>query len=409
MLGLWGCLCSPAPADDWMQWRGPDANGVAVGESYPLKWTAEEGVLWKAALPGLGASTPIIFDDHILVTGGHDGKNSTLCLDRAGKQKWEVLLGDERAARNRKASGSNSSPVTDGSYLFVYFKSGDLACLNFQGEVLWHKNLQQQYGPDTLWWDLGTSPVLTKNQVVVAVMQSGSSYLVAMDKRTGDVAWKVDRNLDAPGEAAQSYTTPLVLCEGERETILVLGADHVTGHDGATGKQLWMTETLNPDRVQNYRSVSSPVVSRGVLVAPYSRGGSLTAFRLQGPAASEPPARLWESDGPAADVPTPVAHQERLFTITDRGRLAMLNLGTGEVIATADVPRSRAVFSASPVFAAGHLYVTNESGTTYVFRVGEQFELVAENKIDIFTIATPVFVAGRIYLRTDEYLFCIGS
>jgi hypothetical protein len=72
MLGLWGCLCSPAPADDWMQWRGPDANGVAVGESYPLKWTAEEGVLWKAALPGLGASTPIIFDDHILVTGGHD-------------------------------------------------------------------------------------------------------------------------------------------------------------------------------------------------------------------------------------------------------------------------------------------------------------------------------------------------
>ncbi len=404
-----GFLATPSFAENWMQWRGPDARGVAAGDSYPLTWSAEQNVIWKTPLPGLGASTPIIYEDHIVITGGHDGQNSVLCLDRSGKQRWEVLLGDETPARNRKASGSNSSPVTDGQTIIVYFKSGDLAGLNFAGEVLWHKNLQQQYGRDTLWWDLGTSPVLTKDHVVVAVMQTGSSYLVALHKKTGEVAWKEDRNLDAPGEAAQSYTTPLVLRDGDRETIVVLGADHVTGHDGATGKQLWQTASLNPRRVQNYRSISSPVVSQGVLVAPYSRGGSLTAFRLQGPAASQPPELLWENDGPAADVPTPVVEGNRLYTCTDRGQVAILNLETGESIATASAPRSRSAFSASPVLAAGHLYVTNESGSTYVFKVGEQLEQVAENNTDIFTIATPVFVDGRIYLRTDEYLFCIGS
>lgn len=406
---FFGLIRSGWGAENWPQWRGPSANGVAVGDSYPIKWSATENVLWKFPLPGLGASTPVIWQDHIFVTGGHDGKNSALCIDRSGKQLWEVKLGNEAPARNRKASGSNSSPVTDGTYVFVYFKSGDLACLNFDGKVLWHKNLQQEYGRDTLWWDLGTSPVLTKEYVVVACMQSGSSYLAAFKKASGEVAWKVDRNLDARGEAAQSYTTPIVLQDGDAETILVLGADHITAHEAASGKQIWISRSLNPRNIQNYRSISSPVVSDGIIVAPYSRGGSLTAFGLGALSSGAEPQELWDSDGPAADVPTPVAKDGRVYICTDRGEVAMLDIKIGKTLASASVPRSRNVFSASPVLAAGHLYVTNEPGTTYVFKVGDELELVAENQLEIFTIATPVFVDGRIYIRTDEFLFCIGK
>ena len=150
-------------AENWPSWRGPTFNGVAPGSDYPLKWSAEENIIWKYQLPGIGASTPIIWEDQIFLTGESGGMNSVLCLDRNGKKQWETTLDNEKAARNRGASGSNHSPTTDGSHLFAYYKSGMFACLDMKGAVIWKKNLQELYGKDTLWWDLGTSPVISAN------------------------------------------------------------------------------------------------------------------------------------------------------------------------------------------------------------------------------------------------------
>src|SRR5262249_14040398 len=172
--------------------------------------------------------------------------NGVFCLNADGTRAWQKKIGQERPGKNGKASGCNPSAVTDGKHIFVYFKSGDLACLDFQGNVVWQHNLQKMYGEDTLWWDLGTSPVLTRNYVVVAVMQTGPSYLIAFDKKTGKKAWKHDRNLNAPVEAAQSYTTPVVVDEQGREMIVVLGADYVTAHDAADGREIWRVGSLNP-------------------------------------------------------------------------------------------------------------------------------------------------------------------
>ncbi|MEZ6063996.1 MAG: PQQ-binding-like beta-propeller repeat protein [Planctomycetaceae bacterium] len=396
-------------AENWPQWRGPAANGVAPGAGYPIKWSAAENVLWKYKLPGLGASTPVIWGNDIFLTCENQGKNSVLCLDRSGKERWSVSLGQEVPAKNRKASGSNPSAVTDGENVFVYFKSGELACLSADGKIVWQKNLQQMYGADTLWWDLGTSPVLTKKDVVVACMQSSGSYLAAFDKASGEPDWKQDRNLDAPGESEQSYTTPLVIDAAGGQTIVVLGADHVTGHNAATGKQLWIVGGLNPDRRQNWRSISSPVFSDGLVVAPYARGESLTAIRLGGEGNVTKSHVAWSTGGPAADVPTPVASDGKLYVCTDHGTVAMIDIASGNVLDEQEVQGRRVTVSASPVLAGGHLYVTDEGGTTSVYRAGDKLELVAENALDDFAVATPVFADGRAYIRTDGFLWCIGE
>ncbi|MFM7921967.1 MAG: PQQ-binding-like beta-propeller repeat protein, partial [Planctomycetaceae bacterium] len=187
--------------------------------------------MWKVPLTIRGASTPAVIGDRIFLTGTRDSSNVVQCFSRAGSLRWERVLGTSVEGKPGKdGTGANPSPTTDGRYVFVYFKSGDLACFTVQGQLQWQHNLQQMYGQDTLWWDLGTSPVLTDNAVVVACMHSGPSYLAAFEQGSGKLLWKHDRELGAPEEAAQSYATPVVVGEGDQQQIVVLGADHVTAH-----------------------------------------------------------------------------------------------------------------------------------------------------------------------------------
>jgi hypothetical protein len=176
---------SVAAAANWPNWRGPGYDGVAPGEGFPTEWSATKNVLWAVDLPGKGASTPVVWGGRIVLTCAIEGDNGVVCLDRSGKLLWRQTIGTEIPGKNAKASGCNPSTVTDGERFYAYFKSGDLACLDFEGSVLWQQNLQKMYGKDTLWWDVGTSPVLTRDFVVVAVMQSGPSYLAAFDKKPG--------------------------------------------------------------------------------------------------------------------------------------------------------------------------------------------------------------------------------
>ncbi len=275
-------LSLPVWAGNWANWRGPSLNGVAEGTGYPTEWNESRNVAWKVKLPGRGSSTPVVWGDHVFLTCGMEGANAVLDYDLQGTERWHQKIGTEKPGKNKKASGSNSSCVTDGQLVFAYFKSGDLAALDFAGKSLWKINLQEKFGEDTLWWDLGTSPVLTQNDCVIAVMQTGGSYLAAFNKATGNVTWKVDRNLDAPEEAAQSYSTPVVLTYQGQEMLIVLGADHVTAHRADTGEEIWRVGGLNPTRHKYFRSIASPAVLDGIVVAPYGRGESVTAIKLGG-------------------------------------------------------------------------------------------------------------------------------
>ena len=417
---LVGCVVVVAAAaaargDDWPNWRGPSGAGVAAGGGYVASWGPQENVRWRVPLPGLGASTPVVTGDAVVVTCSVDGQDAAICLDRTGKERWRRSLGPERAGKHKKATGSNPSPVTDGTHVWVYYKSGALACLNLAGgAVVWQTNLQEKVGEDTLWWDLGTSPVLTQRAVVVAVMQSGPSYLVAFDRGTGAVLWKQDRMLGAPEEAAQSYSTPVVVAgdpaKGEpAEVLFVLGADHVTAHDAATGKELWRVGSLNPKQDKFFRSIASPVVAGDLVIAPYARGNTITAIRRGGAGDVTATHVAWVRNDLGADVPTPAVQGGRVYVCTDKGHVECLEAASGKTLWQGELPKNRHAYSASPVLVDGRLVVTREDGHATTLAAGDAFEVLAEGDVGEMTVATPVFVDGGIFLRTHDALWCLGA
>jgi outer membrane protein assembly factor BamB len=397
-------------ANNWPNWRGPTFDGVAEGTGYPVEWSATKNVAWKVELPGKGSSTPVVWGDQIFLTCGDNGMNTLLAFNRQGKELWRTKIGTERPGKNKKASGSNPSCVTDGKHVFAYFKSGDLACVDLSGKIVWQTNLQHKYGEDTLWWDLGTSPVLTKAHCIVAVMQTGPSYLVAFEKESGKVAWKQDRNLGAPEEAAQSYSTPVVLTEDGQETLVVLGADHVTAHDAANGQEIWRVGGLNPTGHKYFRSIASPVVHRGIVVAPYARMETVTGIKLGGRGDVTSSHVVWTKRGNGSDVPTPAAADGRVYVLNDRGTLSCLEIASGRELWSGQPEKHRSGFSSSPILADGKIYITREDGKTFVLAQGDEFKVLAANELDgTQTVATPTFVDGRILIRTDTHLFCIGQ
>jgi outer membrane protein assembly factor BamB len=388
-------------------------TGVASAGDYPVKFSITEGVAWKAKLPGVGTSTPAVWGDRIFVTCGIDGHDGVVCFDMNGKELWRKQFGAERRGKNPHGSGSNPSPVTDGEHLVVYYKTGTLACLDLAGKEKWKTNLQDRFGKDTLWWDLGTSPVLADGRVIVAVMQDGDSYLVAVDLSNGEIAWKQKRQYETPLEADQSYATPQLVTIDGRDVIVTWGADHLTGHDAVSGEQLWECGGFNPEAVKNWRTIASAVVGNGIAIVPYGRGEFLAGVRVSGSGDITKTGRVWETSGrgKSADVPTPVIAGDKAYLLNDKGRIACVNTKTGKEIWTADLPPNRNKFYSSPVLAGDTLYCAREDGIVFVGRVSDKgFELLADhNDMGGRIIASPVPIRGGLLIRGDEYLFRIGG
>ncbi len=403
---------SVCAADRWPSWRGPNGDGQAAKGEFPIQWKIEDGkgevLKWQAKLPGRGASTPAVWDDHIFVTASSEDKNWLIGLDWQGKELWRTEMGAPREGKHRNGTGSNPSPVTDGKYVAAYFKSGDIACTDATGKLLWHHNLQKEVAEDTLWWDLGTSPVMTEDAVVVTVMQTGPSFLIALDKATGKTLWKQDRNLDAPSEAAQSYSTPTLMSDKSGKRLLVLGADHLTSHDAASGKMLWKVGGFNPTGHQYFRSISSPVIAGDLILCPYARGASLTAIRI-GEDVAEDQRVAWFRDNLGSDVPTPTVIGDKAFILGDDGKLTCIDVKTGKDIWTDSLPRSRAKYYSSPVVGGDKLYMAREDGAIFVVGTGDKYELLASNTVPGETVATPVLVDGKVLIRTFDALYCIGK
>jgi len=407
-------------AADWPAWRGPHGTGVAEGSGYPVEWSADKNVAWKYDISGIGASTPVVAGDSIFFTSTAGDQNQVFCLGMDGKPRWNKTLGKAVAGKPGKdGTGANPSAVTDGEHVFVYFKSGDFGCFTVGGDLKWQTNVFEQFADvtnETLWWDLGTSPVLIDGGVVVTMIHSGPSYLAAFDRATGDVLWKHDRVTDAPREAAQSYTTPVVTTNPDgSQVIVVTGADYVTCHAASNGDELWRVGSLNPEHNEFFRSISSSAAEDGIVVAPYARGGTLTAIKLGGSGDVTKSHVKWTNEATSADVPTPAIHNGRIYVLRDvqqdRGTVDCLDLQTGDTIWSGQLERHRTTFRSSPIIADGRLYVTRQDGTVFVLDAdGDEFKVLAKNEIgDEHTVATPVFVNGKILLRTQDRLYLIGG
>jgi hypothetical protein len=398
--------------DNWPRWRGPDNNGSITSGSYPVKWDPET-VLWKIDIPGKGFSTPIVWDKKIYLTTGTEGLDTVLAFDRSGKQFWQKQLGSEIAGKHQNGSGSNPSATTDGSGVFVFFKSGNFAALELDGSIRWKTNLFERYGKDNRFWDFGTSPVLTKKDVVIAEMHDGESWLAAFDKVTGKLSWKVTRNYKTPVEGSQGYSTPIVFSHKGIETLLVWGGHHLTAHDASDGKTIWSCGNFNPEGIRLWPTIASPVISGTVVVVPCGRADRrqprLHGIKLGGSGDVTDTHRLWKRKDTGPFIPTPGEYKGQVYIIRDRGEVDCINPLTGENIWSGVFPKGKGNFYSSPLIAGGHLYAARESGTIFVIRLKGKFEIVSEIDMKDRIIASPIAVSGRILIRTQHHLFCIGN
>jgi outer membrane protein assembly factor BamB len=403
-------LTSVTHAENWPQWRGPNLNGVSGEKNLPLRWSADENVSWKLAMPGWSGATPIIWNDRIFLNVA-DGNDLYLwCVDRnKGNLVWKKLLGGGNV-KMRKQNMASPSPVTDGKSVFVMTGTGILKGFDFDGKQLWERDIQKDYGPFGLNWGYASSPLLVDDSLYVQVLHGmktdDPSYVLRIDKKTGKTQWKVERETAAIRESPDSYTTPALLRYGKTTEIVITGGDCVTGHDPATGKELWRANGLNPDNDPFYRIVASPVIFNDIIYAP-TRVRPLLALKAGGRGNVTSSHLLWStSNGP--DVPTPVTDGKYFYMVNDRGIMWCLDAKTGvEIYGQQRIKPG--TYSSSPVLADDKIYVTNEDGLTTVVKAGPKFEVLAENALNDYCLSSPAISAGQIFIRTAQHLYCIGN
>ena len=400
---------STLAAEHWPQWRGPTLNGVSSEKNLPVRWTTTENVTWKLAVPERSGSTPIVWGDHVFLNVGEGSSLALWAVDRArGAVRWKRPLGNGNR-RMMKQQMSSPSPVTDGRSVWVMTGTGVLKSFDFAGKELWSRDIQTDYGRFGLQWGYASSPLLYADSLYVQVLHGmhtdDPSYLLRIDKTTGKTIWRVLRMTRARFESPDAYTTPALLRHGNSTEIVITGGDVVTGHDPATGQELWRADGLNPNNDGSYRIVASPVVHGDLLFAP-SRERPLLALKPGGRGDVTRSHVLWSfNNGP--DVPTPVTDGTYLYSINDRGILYCLDARTGKVVYGPQRLRN-ATYSGSAVLADGKIYITDEDGVTSVVRSGPKFELLSENDLEDYTLSSPAVSDGQIFVRTATFMYAIG-
>jgi outer membrane protein assembly factor BamB len=405
-------ISTAALSANWPAWRGPMRNGVSTETNLPVSWSPKENIAWKLDLPQWSGATPIIWGETIFLNVAEADLNN-LSLWAVGRTSGQVLWKKHLSAGNnkqRKQNMSSPSPVTNGTTVWAITGTGILKAFDFKGTELWTRDIQKDYGRFGLNWGYANSPLLLDGDLIVPVLHGmktdDPSYLLRINGKSGETKWKVERPNKAIRESPDSYATPSLVRTGSITEIVINGADCVTAHDPATGKELWRLDGLNPDNNPAYRIVASTVVHNDIVIAP-TRERPMTVVKAGGRGDVTTSHKLWEfNNGP--DVPTPVTDGKLVYVITDRGVVYALDLMTGK---TAYGPQrlEPGTYSASPVLADGKIYITSEDGITSVFKAGPQFELLAANRMEDYTLSSVAVKEGQLFLRTASALWAIGQ
>ena len=389
-------ICSSAYGDNWPRWRGPDGNAVSCQSPLPEHWSKTENVRWKAAIPGEGVSSPIVWQERVFVTSAlKDGKARVVhCLDRqTGKVLWTKETPDANPETTSAVTGHAAcTPVTDGAHVVAFFGNAGVVCYNFDGKQLWHRNL------GTFDTELGfaSSPIIHDGRVILVCDHDGDrftsfdSFMLALDVATGKAVWKTERR-----GLFRSWSTPVVVGQSDKSQVVANGQDELRGYDPATGKQLWqykgMTNWVTP----------SPVFGHGLLFVTSGRNGPVLAIKPGGAGDVKP---LWQHDTAGPYVCSPLLYGDFLYVHNEQGILSCYEAKTGKLQYR---ERLDGKFSASPVAGDGKLYVTSEAGITFVIRAGPKFEVVARNSLDEYSVASPAIAGGALFLRTEKHLYCV--
>ena len=418
LLALVPLAVASLAADNWPHWRGPSMDGTSSERGLPTTWSATENVAWKLPLPAFSGSTPIVWNDTIFLNVATEADTGAIELWAVDRNKravaWKRPLAGENK-RGRKQNMSSPSPVTDGRHVWVMTGTGILKAFDFAGKELWARDIPKDYGAFGIQFGYGSSPLLHGGalylQVLHGMYTDDPSYVLKIDAMTGKTLWRTERPTEALHESPDSYSTPALLQYDGRTEIVTTGGDLVTGHDPATGKELWRADVLNPSRSRNYRIISSPIVAGGLVIAP-TRVNPLVALKPGGTGDVGKTHVAWTFHrGP--DVPSPVSDGKLLYLVSEQGVVYCLELQTGKLIYGPErIPND--FYSSSPVLADGKIYVTGETtGVTTVFRAGPKFEILASNTFDDpctpYCLSSIAVSQGQLFVKTDAHLWVVGT
>jgi outer membrane protein assembly factor BamB len=392
----------------WPQWRGPLNSGEAPHARPPLEWGEGRNVRWKVAVPGAGKSTPVVWNDLVIVTSAVPAAQDAAGLEFAvlayqrtdGALKWRRTVRTEPPHEGTHKDGSfaGGSAVTDGKRVYAFFGSRGLFALEMDGRVAWEKQLGRMQTRNA--FGEGSSPVLHGGTLVVNWDHEGADFIAAFDAGSGREKWRRDR------EEPTTWATPHVAVHGGRAQVVVGGTNRLRSYDLGSGDLLWHAPGLTAN------VIPTPVSAGGLVYAMSGfRGNALRAVRLadaRGEVAG-PPALAWSYDKDTPYVPSPLLYQGGLYFLkSNSGILTQLDAATGQPRFSERLEATPNVY-ASPVAAAGRVYVVGRDGSTSVVAAGPQFKLLATNALDDRFDASPALVDDTIYLRGERSLYAIAE
>ena len=391
-------------AENWPQFRGPNGAGISTQKGIPIKWTAKD-YAWQVKLPGIGHSSPIVWEDRVIVTSAaNKGEKRFIECYRAdtGKPLWSEELGGNTHHKHGLNSFASSTPVTDGKMVYVSWGDNDeyfIVAHDFKsGAEKWRTQLKSsvsKHGHGT-----AVSPVLFEDLVIILNEQdTDPGYIAALDKATGKERWKIERKIEI-----MTYATPIIIeVKGEPQLINSCLDDGLMGINPRNGKVLWNTP-CNFD----LRTVAMPVHWKGIVYGSCGGGGKgklMLAVKVGGKGNVTGTHIAWKRQRSLPYVPTPIVYGDHIYMWLDNGIVICANAKTGEEVWNERVGRGD--FSSSPVCIDGKIYCSSRTGEFTVIKASPKYELLGRSQLGEATHATPAISNGRIFLRGFENLYCL--
>ena len=416
-------------ADNWHQWRGPDATGVSTTADPPVEWSEDENVKWKVAIEGQGTSTPIIWGDKVFVltaintgikdpsipdpkdqpkTNFFDIKRPNaqhafvvLCLDRnTGKEVWRQVATTKipHEGAHNDNDFAPASPTTDGKHLYCWFGSAGLFCFDLQGNKIWEKDLGEVKVGSSL--GEGCSPVLHNGKIVIVRDHAGQSTIQALDARTGKELWTRDR------DEGNAWATPRIIQHSGKTQIITAASGFVRSYDLDNGNIIWQCSGLTGN------AIPCPVIEGNhVICMSGYQGYSAMAIPLTETGdISDSDKILWKKDRGTPYIPSPLLYEGLLYyNQSNQSILTCLDSKTGEVAFGPERVGELSNIYASPVGAGGRVYLTGRNGNTLVLQRGPEYKVTALNKLDDRFDASPALAGNQLFLRGAKHLYCLEA
>jgi len=378
---------------NWPSFRGPEGNGIAYQSGFPVEWNGNTGknIIWKTEIPKPGFNSPIIWDKKLFISGADQNSQVVYCIDtRSGKFLWQTELNDlpgssvERPKVTKDTGYAAPTMTTNGTYVYVIFATGDIACLDFDGNRIWAKNLgapKNHYGHSS-------SLIMHKNLLLVQFDHNASKQLIALQANTGNEAYKTTRDVQI------SWASPILVNTTDRAEIILNSNPFVISYNPENGQELWRIKCMDGE------VAPSPAYADGMVfvVNDYAR---LAAIRL-----GSPPELTWEYDEDLSEVPSPVATSELLIMASSYGTVSCFSSKNGEKYWVHEFDEG---FYSSPILVDTLIYLMDMSGIMQIFKVAKEFQMVGQAALGEQAMTIPAFMDAHIYIRGEKNLYCIGK